>query len=335
MTAYLVRLLRSAYKCVKQYRYRYKEAALRRLLPLFSPIVRVMAESGFGTDACLGLGCLPVKVHYYSPVPDIGDLKSRRVWARRSDMSGISFKETNQVKLMVELGRDFGHECQWPHSATGDPTQFFTDNSGFSYGCAAATHSLLRRFKPRQVIEIGSGSSSRVIASALRANVQSGSPAAQYTVIDPFPGLELEKLPGVTRLLKQKVEETDVALFLDLRANDVLFIDSGHTVRIGGDVNFLILDVLPVLAPGVLVHFHDIPLPYEYAEVYYTNPRFRMFWTESYLLQAFLCFNAAYDILLAMNYLMLDRLEEFRAAFACYDPAIHRYPSHSFWIRRV
>jgi len=320
---------------MKRYWYLYQGAALQRLLPLFAPIVRVMAESGFGTDACLGLGCLPVKVHYYSPVPDIGDLKSRRVWARRSDMSGISFNEANQVKLLLELGRDFGHECRWPHTATDDPTLFFTDNSGFSYGCAAATHSLLRRIKPQRVIEIGSGSSSRVIAGALRANARSGGPTVQYTVIDPFPAPELDKVPGVARLLKQEVERTDVALFSELRANDVLFVDSGHTVRIGGDVNFLILDVLPVLAPGVVVHFHDIPLPYEYAEVYYTNPRFRMFWTESYLLQAFLCYNATYEILLAMNYLMLDRLEAFRTAFSFYDPAIHRYPSHSFWIRRV
>jgi len=154
-------------------------------------------------------------------------------------------------------------------------------------------------------------------------------------VIDPFPEPGFENSLGASRLLKQKVEQTELALFLELRANDVLFIDSGHTVRVGGDVNFLILDVLPILAPGVVVHFHDIPLPFEYAEIYATNPRFRMFWTESYLLQAFLCLNATYEILLAMNYLMRDRLEEFRAAFPCYDPAIHRYPSHSFWIRRV
>jgi hypothetical protein len=96
-----------------------------------------------------------------------------------------------------------------------------------------------------------------------------------------------------------------------------------------------VLDVLPVLAPGVVVHFHDIPLPYEYAEVYFTNPRFRMFWTEAYLLQAFLCHSSAYQVLLAMNFVMRDHGAAFRSAWPYYDPAIHRFPSHSFWIRRV
>ena len=124
-------------------------------------------------------------------------------------------------------------------------------------------------------------------------------------------------------------------MFRALGENDILFVDSGHTVRAGGDVNFLVLDVLPVLAPGVVVHFHDIPLPYEYAEVYFTNPRFRMFWTEAYLLQAFLCHNAAYEVLLAMNFLMRDHAAAFQSAWPHHDPRIHRFPSHSFWIRRA
>jgi hypothetical protein len=100
-------------------------------------------------------------------------------------------------------------------------------------------------------------------------------------------------------------------------------------------VNFLVLDVLPILAEGVIAHFHDIPMPYEYAEVYYTNPRFRMLWTESYLLQAFLCHNSAWRILLAMNLLMTEHANAFRAAFATWDPTIHGSTSHSFWIRRA
>lgn len=119
------------------------------------------------------------------------------------------------------------------------------------------------------------------------------------------------------------------------KKNDILFVDSSHTVRIGGDVNFLILEVLPRIKPGVLVHFHDIPIPYEYAEVYYTNPRARMFWTESYLLQAFLALNSSYEVLLAMNYIMTDYPDDFRSAFPHYDPHRHIYVSHSFWVRRV
>ncbi|MGH2360022.1 MAG: class I SAM-dependent methyltransferase, partial [bacterium] len=227
-----------------------------------------MAETGVGTDECLKQGCLPMLVHYYSPVPDIEDLKARRVSDRRSPMAGIDVRAGQQLELLAKLGRDFGHECRWPHDPTEDKYQFFTNNTGFSYGCAAATHGIIRKSKPRRVIEVGSGASSRVIAAALRMNALETGQPADYTIVDPYPGPELEALPGLTRIVRQRVELLDVDRFKELGTNDVLFVDSGHTVRIGGDVNFLILDVLPVLAPGVIAHFHDIALPYEYAEVY-------------------------------------------------------------------
>jgi hypothetical protein len=294
-----------------------------------------MAETGNGTDECLEQGCLPMLVHYYSPVPDIVDLRARRVWDRRSPMAGIDMREAQQLALLAELGREFGAECRWPHEPSRDASEFYTDNSSFSFGCAAATHALIRKLKPRRLIEAGSGFSSRVIAAALRMNERDSGERTEYTVVDPFPGSMLERLTGVGNILRQRVELLEPDLFRALGENDILFVDSGHTVRAGGDVNFLVLDVLPVLAPGVVVHFHDIPLPYEYAEVYFTNPRFRMFWTEAYLLQAFLCHSSAYEVLLAMNFVMRDHGAAFRSAWPYYDPAIHRFPSHSFWIRRV
>jgi hypothetical protein len=297
-------------------------------------LVRRMAETGEGTDECLRRGCLPMLVHFYSPVPDIGDLQARGIFKRRSELPGLDLCVDRQLALLGELGRTYGAECRWPHEPTSDDAQFYTNNSGFSYGCAAAAHMLIRQYRPRRVIEIGSGSSSRVIAGALRANAAAGGPPSEYTIIDPYPADALYRVPGVTKVLKQRAEDSDFQLFEQLAENDVLFVDSGHTVRTGGDVNFLILDVLPRLQRGALAHFHDIPMPYEYAEAYFTNPKFRMFWTESYLLQAFLAHNAAFEVLLAMNLLMMDHIDAFKAALPAYDPQVHRYPSHSFWIRR-
>jgi Methyltransferase domain len=324
----LYRLLRSRLRS-------YRDVGLWGDLGLLAPAVRRMAETGNGTAECLEQGCLPMPVHYYSPVPDIEDLRARRVWDRRSPMAGIDMREAQQLALLAELGRDFGAECRWPHDPSRDGSEFYTDNSSFSYGCAAATRALIRKLKPRRVIEAGSGFSSRVIAAALRMNEKDSGKRAEYTVVDPFPGDALERLSEVGDVLRRRVELVEAEVFRTLGENDILFVDSGHTVRAGGDVNFLVLDILPVLAPGVVVHFHDIALPYEYAEVYFTNPRFRMFWTEAYLLQAFLCHNAAYEVLLAMNFLMQDHAAAFRSAWPHYDPSIHRLPSHSFWIRRA
>lgn len=275
-------------------------------------------------------------VHFHSPLPDLADLERREVWDRRSDLVGIDFRPEAQVALLRRLAHEFGHECDWPVRPTGDPYRFNTYNDSFSYGCAASTHCVLRHFKPLHVMEIGSGFSSLVIGSALLLNASDGAhPPAEYTIIDPRPLRVIEEgLPGVTRLIRQRVELLDLSFFGGLSENDVLFIDSGHTVRMGGDVNYLMLDVLPRLPRGVIVHFHDIPLPGEYPKVYATNPRFRVFWTESYLLQDFLCFNSQFEVLLAMAYLTADWSEELLAAFPCYDPAKHLATSGSFWIRR-
>lgn len=300
-------------------------------------IVRQMAETGIGTDACLEKGCLPMLVHYYSPVPDIEDLEQRRVWDHRSELAGIDFRVEQQLAFLTRLGKGFGDECQWPRTQTSDPLQFFTDNGCFSFGCAASLHCILRHFKPKRVIEVGSGHSSLVISSAIRLNLENhAQPECEYTIIDPYPGEVISGgLPCVTRLIKERVELVGMDFYDQLRENDVLFIDSSHTVRTGGDVNHLILDVLPRLAPGVIVHFHDIGLPYEYSKVYFTNPSFRVFWTEAYLLQAFLSFNNRFEILLAMNYLMSDCLEEFCSVFPHFDSAKSWANSSSFWIRRV
>lgn len=70
-----------------------------------------MANSGIGTDHCLNHGCLPLPVHYYSPVPNIPDLQSRAVWSRRSSLPGIDWKASGQLQFLAALGRQYGHEC--------------------------------------------------------------------------------------------------------------------------------------------------------------------------------------------------------------------------------
>ena len=314
-----------------------RERRLRRRLSssAMAALVTRMARTGEGTDECLKQGSLPLPVHFYSPVPNLDDLEQRGVWARRSELAGIAFSSESQVAYLRTLGRQYGGECAWPASSTGEGRVFFTENGYFSFGCAAAAHCIVRERKPRRVLEIGSGNSSLVLSAALERNTQEGTPAAEYTVVDPYPSPLLQggqRLP--TEVVAKRVEVLEPRFFDCLERNDVLFIDSGHTVRIGGDVNFLILDVLPRLRPGVLVHFHDIGLPYEYPKVYAADARYRMLWTEAYLLQAFLACNDSYDVLLALAYLMSDRTPDFRAAFPSYDPARHVAVSGSFWIAR-
>jgi hypothetical protein len=249
----------------------------------------------------------------------------------------VPFAPQAQLAWLARLGAEYGSECRWPAQDPGASHEFYTENNSFSFGCAAGTHAIIRHFKPRQVIEVGSGFSSLVISAALRMNGEESEGAGpEYSIIDPYPGemLTSRVLPSA-RLIQQRVELLDPGFFSGLSENDVLFIDSGHTVRTGGDVNFLYLEVLPRLKSGVVIHVHDVPLPGDYPEVYFTNPGFRMFWTEAYLLQAFLCFNNAFEVLLAMAYLTEDHLDAVRAAFPHFDPQVHRLTSSSFWFRRA
>lgn len=297
-------------------------------------LVAKMAEYGLGTDACLRHGCLPMRVHFYSPVPDINDLATRKVWNSRSLLSGIDFQVDNQLRLLKELGQRYGRECKWPLKPTGDSGDFHTDNGCFSYGCAASLHTMIRYLKPRQLIEIGSGFSSRVISGAIKCNSDERNPC-QYAIVDPYPG-EVITAGCLSQdiLLQERVEMLNLETFDVLGENDILFIDSGHTVRTGSDVNFLFLEVMPRLRPGVVIHIHDICLPYEYPKIYFTNPGFRVFWTEAYLLQAFLAFNTEFEVLLAMNFIQTDHMEEFCEAFPHFNLEKNWANSGSFWIRR-
>jgi hypothetical protein len=101
-----------------------------------------------------------------------------------------------------------------------------------------------------------------VIAAALGINSRETGKTTEYAIVDPYPRSVIENsLPELSQLIRQRVELLDVSFFDQLRDKDVLFVDSGHTVRIGGDVNYLVLDVLPRLAGGVLVTSTTFPYP--------------------------------------------------------------------------
>ena len=321
----------------RQQLHRFLNTLLEKDPAALASFIATMAESGKGTDSCLEHNCLPMPVHYYSPVPNIKEMQKRNIWNRRSSLAGIDFNREAQKGWLLEISRHYGQECKWPRTKQTEQHQFFTANGCFCFGCAAPLHCFIRHFKPRRIMEIGSGNSSLVISEAVCQNRTAPQNASQchYTIIDPFPGPAVKNgLPGVSDVIQNRVELLDEAFFMQLEANDILFIDSGHTVRTGSDVNFLILDILPRLSPGVLIHFHDIPMPYEYSEIYFTNPSFRMFWTESYLLQAFLACNLQFEIILAMSYLTMEYRGILCQAFPHYN--IDRDPevSGSFWIRK-
>ncbi|VVM06497.1 hypothetical protein MAMT_01238 [Methylacidimicrobium tartarophylax] len=187
---------------------------------------------------------------------------------------------------------------------------------GYGYIEAQALHGVIRYLQPRRVIEVGSGTSTYCTREAARRNEAEGGARTEITAIEPFPSAPLRAMEEV-RVIRSKVQETGVETFDCLREKDVLFIDSSHAVKPGGDVNFLILEVLPRLREGVVVHFHDIYFPYDYSRVL-----LKSFFpgTESSLLQAFLIFNKRFKILFCLSQLHYGRPEVLAEVFPEYRP---------------
>lgn len=123
---------------------------------------------------------------------------------------------------------------------------------------AAAAYALVLSLNPARIIEIGSGHSTRFLARA----VSDGGLSTRITAIDPAPRASIKTLPIAH--LASVVEEVDPEQITSLEAGDILFIDSSHVAMPGGDVDRLVMDILPRLASGVVVHIHDILLPDAY-----------------------------------------------------------------------
>jgi hypothetical protein len=144
--------------------------------------------------------------------------------------------------------------------------------------------------------------------------------------VEPYPKSILKSLSGI-KLFPNRVQDMDINFFKTLQANDILFIDSTHTVKLGGDVTYLILEILPRLAPGVIVHFHDIFLPDPYPENWYLEQH--RFWMEQYLLQAYLVNNSRTEVLFANHYASFKYASSLQSVF----PKAVKHSGSSFWLR--
>lgn len=266
--------------------------------------------------------------HFYSPIPVIEEIPESR-WDGPSELPGVDLRVEDALALLVGSLRPYLSEFRPPLNPSA-PGQFWLNNGGYGAVDAEILYAVLRHLKPARVYELGSGVSSHVIHVAARANAKDGNPL-EHTIFDPFPyqAAAMGPVPGVTAY-PVRTESVDPMRFSALQAGDVLFVDTTHTVRTGGDVTHIFLEILPRLAAGVTVHVHDIFLPYEYPRDWVIDQR--RAWAEQYLLQAFLAYNDHFEVIMP-NYAVAraapDVLQE---AIPSFDPKTVR--PGAFWIRR-
>lgn len=199
-------------------------------------------------------------------------------------MIGINPNIEAQIAFLREIA-----ELGYLDEYTQIPTA--TGHSGFGAVDGPILYAMIRKFRPARIIEIGAGRSTLCSRLALKANGDSGT----LTAIDPFPEPYLREFNDKQfTLIESRVERVPASLFERLEPNDILFIDSSHVIRLDGDVLYEILEIIPRIKVGTLIHIHDIFLPYHYPRDWTVGRR--NFWTEQYLVQAFLAFNSSFEI---------------------------------------
>jgi hypothetical protein len=274
------------------------------------------------------LGFDLLRRHYYSPIPNLAELPPE-VWTRESELRGLDF---DLEAMLAYLDRELGpylDEYKPPTAPTGDSRDFYLDNGFYDSVDAETLYATVRQVAPRRVVELGSGMSTLVIADARARSGDSGE--RRHVVFDPFPRPELAlAIAEIAELHSVSATDVPVSEFEKLESGDILFVDTTHTVKVGSEVNRIVLDVLPVLSPGVYVHFHDIFLPWEYPREFLVERSF--FWAEQFLLQAFLAFNREFEVLFAAHALERRFPDEIARLVPSARPGIR--PS-SLWLRRA
>jgi len=272
-----------------------------------------------------------VPVHFYRPIPNTAELTDT-LWEKPSEMIGIETNLQFQSGLLQEIAESYLKEYHKIPNETPKSATEYSRSTGFAGIDGAMLYSIIRKYKPKRIIEIGSGYSTLLSILALKKNKDENiSNEGNIISIEPYPKDFLkESLNSTDQLIIEKVENVPLAIFETLEENDILFIDSSHTVKIGGDVIYEILEIVPRLKKGVLIQFHDIFLPLQYPKDWVMD--YHRFWTEQYLLHAFLTYNNYFEILWSGGCMHVYKSEMLSRYFPDYDSNKQR--PGSFWIRR-
>jgi Methyltransferase domain len=258
------------------------------------------------------------------PLNDVPFLRENPdLWTVPRVPLGIDWDLDGQEELLNELA-EFAPELDDVPDRPGAPFEFAWDQAPLTAADAYVYYGLMRRLRPKRVVEVGSGWSSRLLARAIAVNQE----VPRVTLVEPLPDREiLAGLPEGWNLTESLVQDVELALFEELQAGDVLFYDGSHCARAASDVNWMLFEVLPRLRTGVWVHFHDIWWPTDYHPTLILDDG--LSWNEQYVLQALLMHSQAFRVRLALYLIWTLRTDSIEGMF----PRNSR--GQSVWIEKV
>ena len=292
---------------------------MRRLRQLFDRLGRQPAR----------MFCAPG--HFYSPIVDAAELRARdaRIWPHNPTVLGIDFNDSHHERVLREYFPMFHRDFAYPARPDGSPLTFYTDNDQFGWLDCRALFVLLRAWRPKRFVEVGSGFSTLLVADVNRRFLDG---SMRIVCIEPYPRPFLRSPElGLERLIASKVQDVDSAVFDQLDAGDVLFIDSSHVAKTGSDVNHLCFEVLPRLRKGVRIHFHDIFLPAEYPKQWVLEQN--RSWNEQYVVRALLMYSTQFKVLFGSGHAFHAHADALRAALG--DPTGAYYGGGSLWLEKL
>ncbi len=252
------------------------------------------------------IGVFPVRNHYYEPLFD--DKLLSQPLDKDRYLPGIDFKIQSQLTLLSHL--TFSNELISLNLAQRSDAidSFYISNGPFGSGDADFLYQFIRYIKPRKVIEVGSGNSTKIARLALKKNKSETNSDYEHICVEPYEHPWLEGLEGIA-VLRVLIEDCKFNWANELDAGDLLFVDSSHVIRPQGDVLREYLEIFPQLKPGVYVHIHDIFTPRDYLKSWIVDDV--RFWNEQYLLETLLSNTNRYEVIAALNFLKHNHYDKF------------------------
>lgn len=274
--------------------------------------------------------------HFYSPIVDPAAIEPyyrRSLASTLSDLRGIDINVAG-MSAFWDTHSEVICSSAFPFDAR--PTHRFRINGApFPWGDAVMLRAMIAAHRPRRIIEIGSGFSTACMLDAVDEFRLDG---FRLTCIEPYPDSVRSLLwpqdHARVRIIQSPVQQVPVDVFRELEAGDFLFVDSTHILNTGSDVHYELFDILPALAPGVIIHFHDCPFPFEYGPKWVLE--YNHSWNEIYALRAFLTDNRCYRV--AYWSTLLHHLDSGRFGSKFPQSATHPYmrdPGSSIWLEKI
>jgi len=264
-----------------------------------------------------------------SPVPHLEEIDFAALAKPRS-LPGIDLRVTSAFELLARL-KPFAAELDViPYESSSDAPFWFTTEflQSFPDYDTAVLYSMLRHLKPKRYVELGLGYSSIVSSYALQRNQRDGA-GCDAVYADPEPRLPMDKVLTTGRLLRKRVQEIPLEVFTALQDGDILFIDTSHVLKLQSDVEHEINRILPSLAPGVWIHFHDVFTPYDYPEEW-IRQQVRLWANEQYAVECLLTGGNRYQIEIPLHYLVRDYPTPVREFYPR-----GRTRGQSLWLRKI